>query len=188
MIHPTRRFPVSTPLKRLRRAVLAAGLLAGGLAAAVAQSSTLSKDDQEFLQSAYQGGLYEIQIGQYAAASAGDPKVKAFGQQMATDHAALNQKVADLAQKKGLTLDTQPNALNETKIKAATVLSGGAFDQTYVPLMIQAHKNDIQAFEKEEAATADADIKAAIQGALPTLRHHLHMIRQVKASESGASS
>ena len=176
-----------TSLHRLRfakLAVLAAALVAGGAATAQAQASSLSKDDEAFLQSAYQGGLYEIQIGQYAAANGSDPKVKEFGQQMVADHTALNQKVADLAKKKGVTLETQPNAGNEAKIKAATVLSGGAFDKTYLPLMVHDHKNDIKDFKKEAAATSDADIKAAIADALPTLHHHLKMAESDKAALS----
>ncbi len=152
---------------------------------AMAQTSPLSKADQDFLQSAYQGGLYEIEIGKYAAASGADAKVKAFGQHMVDDHTALNQKVADLAQKKGVALDMQPNTGNEAKIKTATVLSGGAFDKTYLPLMIHDHKNDIEDFKKEEATTSDPDIKAAIKDALPTLHHHLKMAEEDKAALSG---
>jgi putative membrane protein len=163
---------------------LAAAFLAGGAVVATAQTSSLSKDDQAFLQSAYQGGLYEIEIGKYAAENGSDPKVKAFGQQMVTDHTALNQKVADLAQKKGVTLDMEPNAMNATKIKSATTLSGTAFDKTYLPLMIHDHKNDIKEFDKEAATTSDPDIKAAIHEALPTLHQHLKMAEEDKAALS----
>lgn len=165
---------------------LAAVFLAGSLAfASAAQGGgSLSKDDEAFLRSAYQGGLYEIEIGKYAAQNGSDAKVKEFGQKMVTDHTALNEKVAALAQKKGVTLDMQPNAMNAAKIKSATVLSGGAFDKTYLPMMVHDHKNDIQEFEKEAASTSDPDIKAAIQDALPTLREHLKMAEEDRAALS----
>ena len=146
------------------------------------QSSSVSKDDVSFLKDAYQGGLYEIEVGKYAASNGKSDVVKQFGQKMVDDHGALNQTLADLAQKEGVTLDTTPSALTTTKIKTATVLSGAAFDKTYVPMAIHDHKSDIKAFRTECDTTSNADIKAAVTKALPTLKHHLMMAKQAKAT------
>ncbi|SDU05713.1 putative membrane protein [Verrucomicrobium sp. GAS474] len=150
--------------------------------ASAAQSTSLSKADISFLKEAYQGGLYEVEVGKYAAANGKASVVRDFGQQMATDHTALNDKLAAVASKNGVTLDTEPTALTTTKIKTATVLSGTPFDKTYARMAVHDHKSDIKAFEKIAAETSNPELKAAVKDALPTLRHHLMMAKSAKAT------
>lgn len=166
--------------------VLVMALYSGATSIATAQTAPLSKDDTAFLKDAYQGGLFEIEVGKYAATNGNADVAKQFGQHMVTDHTGLNQKLADLAQKNGLTLDTEASTATSVKIKTASTLSGTAFDKTYLPLMVHDHKSDIKAFQKEASTTSNADIKSAIQDALPTLRAHLKMAQQAETTVSSS--
>ena len=69
--------------------------------------SKADDDEAMFIKTAALGGLMEVQGGQYAAKNAADPKVKAFGEKMVTDHSKANAEIAALAKKYQLILPTE---------------------------------------------------------------------------------
>ena len=54
-------------------------------------------DDSKFLNEAASGGLLEVRLGSFIQQSATDDSVKAFGQQMVTDHSKVNDELRALA-------------------------------------------------------------------------------------------
>jgi putative membrane protein len=145
------------------------------LAAEDANTSNLSKQDKHFLMEAAQGGMMEVQLGQYAAQHAENADVKAFGQRMVTDHSAANAKVADLAKDKGLSVPTKLDKKMQKKVDKLTDKQGKDFDKAYMEAMLRDHHEDIEAFEKEAKSGDDAQVKQLANDILPTLKEHLRM-------------
>ena len=52
-------------------------------------------------------------------------------------------------------------------------MSGSDLDRAYMTGMVEDHKNDIAAFQKEAESGKDADVKAFAQQTLPILQTHL---------------
>lgn len=171
--------------KLARIGLFALGLCLAGAPALSHAATSLSHGDVSFLKKASQGGIYEVQVGTYAGKNGGSYAVRSLGRMMAKDHAALNAKVGDWAQSQGVTLATEPGVVTEAKIKLATQSTGKDFDASAVPTIIKAHQDDIAAFEKEASATQNPELKALVEGALPTLRHHLEMAQEAKAKIDG---
>ena len=167
--------------KLVRIGLFALGLCFVGAPALSHADTSLSHGDVSFLKKASQGGIYEVQVGTYAGRNGGCYGVRSLGRMMAKDHAALNAKVGAWAQSQGVTLSTDPSLVTEAKIKLATQSTGKDFDASVVPTVIKAHQDDIAAFEKEAGETKNPELKALVEDALPTLRHHLHMAQDVKA-------
>jgi putative membrane protein len=178
-----------------RSIVFAAILAAVSLpaAAAVAQSAaprpdvqvdpkttTLAKQDREFIDDAAQGGLYEVKAGQLAQQKAQADDVKQFGKRMVDDHTAVNGRLQQLAQQKGVSLPQQLDKKHQDRIDSLAKKTGPDFDKSYVSDMVDDHKKDVDAFEKASKDAKDADLKSFAASTLPTLREHLTQVQALK--------
>ncbi|MGI9086200.1 MAG: DUF4142 domain-containing protein [Chthoniobacterales bacterium] len=142
----------------------------------------VSGGDLAFMNDAAPGGLAEVELGRLAAERATSPQVKQFAQQMIEDHSMAGKKLEQLAQLKKVELPPGilPQA-KQTKEKLSK-LSGENFDREYVQAMVQAHEKDVAGFEAVSKNATDADVKAFAAATLPTLQHHLEMIRALAQS------
>ncbi len=138
--------------------------------------------DLAFMNDAAPGGLAEVELGRMATERAASAEIKQFAQQMVTDHSNVGEKLKTLAQQKTVTLPTEilPQA-KQTKEKLVK-LSGHEFDQAYVRAMVEMHEKDVAAFDGVAKNGTDADVKAFAAETLPTLKHHLQMIREMAKS------
>src|SRR3954453_6181141 len=62
--------------------------------------------DRKFMDTAAQGGMAEVELGQLAQQNAQSQQVKDFGQRMVTDHSKANDQLKQLAAQKGVSLPT----------------------------------------------------------------------------------
>jgi putative membrane protein len=67
-------------------------------------------------------------------------------------------------------------------------LSGKAFDREFLKTMISDHTRDISEFERVANQATNPDIKQFASEALPTLRDHLKMARDLAAGKSSAKT
>jgi putative membrane protein len=180
-------------------------LLVGGVAVAVsltpslvsAQSSPnmdagsqkmMKSPDAKFAMMAAQGGMAEVQMGQLAAQKATNPDVKAFGQKMVDDHTQANDKLKSVASEEGMTLPTSINGKMQAEYSRLQNLSGSAFDQAYVKMMVKDHEEDVKEFQKEANSGSDPKIKSFASETLPTLQGHLNSIKAIQSQMSGGGS
>src|SRR4051794_40661247 len=143
------------------------------------QAGSLSSDDREFLTTAAQGGLMEVELGRLAAQKAQNADVKRFGQRMVDDHSKANTELKTLASAKGVTLPTDMNAEGKEEQAKLSKLSGAEFDKEYMSLMVEDHEKDVSEFEKESRDQDDPDVKAFAAKTLPTLQQHLQMAQSI---------
>ena len=135
--------------------------------------------DLAFMNEAAPGGLAEVELGRLAEERAASAEVKAFARQMIADHAKAGEKLKQLAQQKKVVL---PEAIlpkaKQTK-EMLSKLQGAEFDRAYVKAMLEVHLSDVAAFEAVAKNATDADVKAFAGETVPTLKHHLEMIRAI---------
>lgn len=138
--------------------------------------------DLAFMNDAAPGGLAEVELGRLAEERAASAEVKAFARQMIADHAKAGEKLKQLAQQKNVVL---PEAIlpkaKQTK-EMLSKLQGAEFDRAYVKAMLEVHLTDVAAFEAVAKNATDADVKAFAGETVPTLKHHLEMIRTIAKS------
>ncbi len=138
------------------------------------------EDDNEFVVKAASGGLMEVQLGEMAAKKATNSAVKEFGQMMANDHAKVNDELKSLAARKNITIPMVPGEDHMDHMNKMTEKKGTDFDKDYMNLMIDDHKDDVDAFEKAARDAKDPDVRAFASKYVPTLRTHLERARTVK--------
>jgi putative membrane protein len=149
------------------------------LAAAFAATSAAAADaDADFVKAAASGGLMEVELGRHAMEHAESPRVRAFGERMASDHGRSHEALKAVAKREGLAL---PSAMSEEHRKAAdelTKLRGRELDEAYMKAMVEDHEKDVEAF-REQAEQGKSAVDRWAAETLPTLEAHLRQAKSV---------
>jgi putative membrane protein len=144
-------------------------------------STSLSAADQEFVAKAAKTGMAEVQLATNVTQRATSPDVKAFANQMITDHNASNSELTTLAASKGVTppadIDPDKKALDAELAK----LTGPELDRKYMEAMVKDHVAAAAEFEKAAQQLTDPDLKAWAAKTLPTLHAHHHSAEAIVA-------
>lgn len=153
--------------------------------------------DDAFVKKANQGGLAEVKMGELAQQRAQNPEVKEFAQHLVSEHQQANTELQQLAQTKGMKVETEVGGKHKQTIDRLEKANGQEFDKKFMQAVVKEHKNDIKEFKKQAEKGKDADVKNWAQKTLPALEKHLQMAQQLEqkvaksgqgASGSGGSS
>jgi putative membrane protein len=120
----------------------------------------------------------EVQMGKLAQRNGG-PAVQEYGRMLVTDHTEHDQKVQQLAQKKGVDLNnlTDKDALHDQKESRETYQellrkSGKDFDNAFARAMVEDHNKDIKHARAAASSADDNDLRALLNETIPTLEKH----------------
>lgn len=165
----------------------------GGTAAAgqapMAASGSMSKADQKILMSIAQANMAEIEAGKMAQSKSTNDEVKKFAQQMIDDHGNAEKEVEQLAQSKGVTLPTEPDAKHKAMAAKLQAMSGDAFDKAYMSQAgVADHKKVHSMLLSDEKRAKDPDVKAAAAKMAPVVEQHLKSAEQMHSTKSGTTS
>lgn len=136
--------------------------------------------DQKFAEEAASGGMAEVEAGKLAQSKATSGTVKAFAEQMVSDHGRANAQLKQLALSKGITLPTGPGRSQIRALEKAGKLQGADFDREYMKLMVAEHKRTVSLFEKEARNGKDTELKSFASGLLPDLQRHLQRAESIE--------
>jgi predicted outer membrane protein len=162
---------------------------ASGAAGAAASGGTMAKADQKILMDMAQANISEIEAGKLAQSKSQNDQVKAFAQQMIDDHTKALTEVQALAQKKGVTLPTEPDAKHTAMAAKLEKMTGDAFDKAYMSQAgVSDHKKVHAMLVKDEKRAKDADLKALAAKMTPVVEQHLKSAQQMPAPKSGTTS
>jgi putative membrane protein len=150
-------------------------------------ASSLGSDDTAFVKKAAEGGMAEVQMGRLAEQKAANPEVKEFGARMVRDHSKANAELKKLAASKGVELPTSKSFGEDASMAHLKMLSGKSFDDAYIKLMVEDHKEDVADFQKAADSSQDPDVKQWAAKTLPTLQSHLTKIEQIQNDVNGSS-
>jgi putative membrane protein len=137
-------------------------------------------DDCNFIQSAAQGGMTEVKLGELASTSGQRDDVKEFGHKMVKDHTSIDDNLKALAAKKGVTLSDRLDSKHQEIVDKMSALSGSDFDNAYITCMIKDHKQDAKSFKSESSATKDTDVKSFVDTTIPVVQEHLRIASAMK--------
>jgi putative membrane protein len=139
-------------------------------------SGMLSAADEQFVNDAAMGGMYEVEAGQIATNKGTSNHVKMVAQRMVTDHTKANDQLMDIAKREGVTMPATMTTSQKEMISKLNSLQGTDFDKEYLKQQKKAHEETIAKFEKEAKSGSDAEVKQFAAQTLPTLQEHLRMI------------
>jgi putative membrane protein len=136
----------------------------------------------------------DIDAGKLAETKTKSNDVKAFAQQMVTDHTGVNKAATDLAKKLNVTPEDNPTSQSikqggDENIARLKTLSGGSFDKAYIDHEVTYHQSVIDALDKTLIPNAkNEELKALLVKVRPAFVAHLEHARHMQAElpKSGA--
>jgi putative membrane protein len=135
--------------------------------------------NRRFLEKAIEGNYAEIKMGQLAQQSGQNDDVKKYGQMLADDHSAANQKALEAAKSAGVSVPEGPNAKQTSDYEKMAKTTGPKFDQEFARHMIADHQKDIGEYKKAAKQSDAAGEYAKAQ--IPVLQRHLDMARSLSS-------
>ena len=163
---------------------LVAGLLLVPAAGAYAQGV----DDAQIASIVVTANQVDIDAGKLAATQASSAEVKAFGKQMATDHAGVNKQAVALVTKLKVTPEDNPTSKSlaqggEDNVTNLRSLKGAAFDKAYIDHEVVYHQAVLDAVDKTLIPNAkNEELKALLVKVRPAFVAHLEHAKHVQAS------
>ncbi|HEY8461263.1 MAG TPA: DUF4142 domain-containing protein [Blastocatellia bacterium] len=156
-----------------------------GAASPTGSPVALTSFEKDFMTNAARGSMLEVQLGRLAGEKGSSADVKQFGERMVTDHTQLGQRLQQTASNLNFTPEQQLSLEQQNTVSRLEKLSGKAFDREYMKTMVSEHGKDISEFERAANQATNPDIKQFASEALPTLREHERIAREISAKLGG---
>jgi len=151
-----------------------------GAAGQTESSAQLSSGDEKALKDMAQANINEIAAARIALSKAQSSEVKAFAQQMVKDHGDALNKVQTVAQQKGVTLPTEPDAMHKAMATKLESQSGDAFDKLYMENAgTKDHQMVLSKLQSDSTMIKDPDVKALADAHTPVVEQHLKAAEQM---------
>ena len=162
---------------------------AGQSAAGTATGAKLSAGDEKILKDMAMANMAEVEGGKLAQSKSQSSEVKAFAQQMIDDHTANLNEVKALAQARGVTLPTDPDAKHKAMAAKLEKMSGDAFDKAYMKQAgVQDHKTVHAKLVAASKKAKDPEVKALVDKTEPVVAQHLKSAEQMPMAKTGTTS
>jgi putative membrane protein len=152
---------------------------------AAASPAVPAMSTDEFLAKLAAGNKFEIDSSKLAISKSKSETVKAFANQMVTDHgqAAVKMKQAVTDAKVKAPPD-QLDAKHQAIYDDLKKKEGAALDQAYVDAQMKGHVETVAMVEAYAKGGDNARIKAFANDILPTLRSHLDHVKKLQTTKS----
>ncbi|HRO42792.1 MAG TPA: DUF4142 domain-containing protein [Flavipsychrobacter sp.] len=138
--------------------------------------------DEDFLSDAVDATALELKALTLGK-DKGGTEVKTHATHMIADHKQLGSDVAAYIQKKNIVL--QDVDTNENHSDLANTAAGKDFDKAFADKMVSDHEKVIDLFEDAQDDVKDPELKEMISKALPKLKSHLEMSKQMQTKLKG---
>ncbi len=140
----------------------------------------LSAGDEKALKDMAQANINEVAAGKLALSKAESSDVKAFAQKMVDDHGSALTKVQAVAEKKGVTLPTEPDAKHKAMADKLEKASGAEFDKMYMENAgTKDHEMVLSKLKSDAKNIKDADVMALADAHTPVVEQHLKSAEQM---------
>jgi len=133
----------------------------------------------------------DIDYAKLAMSKTKNKQVTDFAQQMITDHSSVSKAVTGLAGKLSLSPEDSETS-NSLKAQAQQMtqklqgLQGKAFERAYIDNEVSYHQAVVNATKTVLVPSAqDAELKSALQGAVPLFEGHLQHAQRVQSAIEG---
>ncbi|GIL41005.1 DUF4142 domain-containing protein [Roseiterribacter gracilis] len=137
--------------------------------------------DVDFVKKAATSDMTEIETSKVAVTKATKPDIKKFAQQMIDDHTKLSTEMGTLAKSKNIPVPPRDSSIDD-KVKKLSALSGADFDKEYLKGQVDGHKDAAKLFHGDGTKLKDADLRAAVAKATPTIDAHLDHVQKLAAA------
>jgi putative membrane protein len=137
--------------------------------------------DTGFITKNISDNIMEIKLAKLGQSKGTGAQVKRAAALMIKDHTAMLNELKRLASKKGI---SQKSYMNSIPSMPTGIAPGTDFDKTWASEMLSMHEAKITELENYISLSADEDIKAAANRALPKIKMHRSMLMKIAGAKS----
>jgi putative membrane protein len=143
-----------------------------------AASPAAAINDAQIAHIAYTAGVIDVTAAKQALAKSHNKAVRAFAEEMARDHAAVNDQALALVKKLGVTPQDNPTSQSLSSDAAAeqkklAALDGAAYDKAYAANEVAFHKTVNGALSGTLIPSAqNAELKSLLETGLKLFQSH----------------
>ena len=172
-------------------AMAGAGGAGGAAAGAAGNLASLSEPDIMAMVGVSNAG--EIATSDVATTKATNASVKAYARKMVTEHRAMQKEADQLATRLNVTPSSPDMATQKTQMgnqmtqQLSATQKGAAFDRQYIDGQVQMHQQTLTELQAMQN-TANADVKALIQKAIPSVQGHLDEATRIQGQLGGTGA
>jgi putative membrane protein len=158
---------------------------------AEAASPAGALSDPEIAHVAVTANAIDVDIARLAQERTTTPEVLAFARTMITDHTAVNERAAALAQRLGVTPVDNPTSRSlqdgaDAARQQLSGLEGAAFDQAYLEREVAYHQAVLDALDETLIPQAsNEELRGLLQEVRPAIAAHLGHAQALRDSTEG---
>jgi putative membrane protein len=168
-----------------KQRLLISGAFAGILLSQAISPAVASVSTQDFIKKASMGGQFEIQSSEMATKTSQNSQVKAFAQEMITDHDQLGEQLTAVMSKNNIPSDPSADNLDrdhQAMIDQLRDKSGKDFDQAYAKEQLKAHEKTVDMFQDYAKHGQNPALKNFAAQSLVMLQKHTTDAKILKKS------
>lgn len=169
--------------KCMKKWILRTGVCLTALAACSkddGRGNEANDTDRNFVTMAALSNNAEVGAGQVAATKGTNALVKAFGQQMATEHTTAQTDLKNRASALGLTAPDTVDAEHKALAARLNTLSGYSFDTAYMNAQIKDHAKTLDVFKTEISGGNNQSIHGFAADYLPHIQMHYNKADSIR--------
>src|SRR4051812_9599845 len=129
--------------------------------------------DSMFVMKAGMGNTAEVQAAQLALTKSTDSSILNFANSMIADHTAAQNSLKSIASNYSLTPPDSVDAAHAQMAIELSLLSGRAFDSSYIHGQVVDHQSTVQLFQTEGTSGNNTNFRNFADTTLPKLKMHL---------------
>lgn len=138
-------------------------------------NAQINEIDRQFMMTAGEAGLANIQMGQLALQRGTSQAVKQFAQAEIAEQTNVKNNLTQIAPRVGVALPTAPGPKYQASLRRLAQLSGQQFDQAYMNEGgVNAHLENAATFQREAAFGQYPDLIRLADSGLPIINQHFN--------------
>jgi len=145
-------------------------------------SPDIMKVDNAFFKNITETNLVEVQSSQLALAQTQDTSLRAYAQQMVSEHTAANSKIAALAAQKHVDLPTELGPDQQKMIDNLKPKTGLDFNKAYIDLQVTLHQHAVDVASDEVVNGSDPEVRTLASNVQDSANRHLRLAQDLQGT------
>ncbi len=151
-------------------------------------SAPLSDADRQLMMQMAMGGMMQLQISQAALPRTTRDDARTLAQGEVEEQTTLSNKLMEIARAKGVSLPAEPAPETRAMMQRMEGLSGAQLDAFYVQNSgVDGHKKLEATMSTVSRTAKDPALKAVADAALPLIRTHMAVSKNIVAGMNGGT-
>lgn len=144
-------------------------------------STKLSAADENLMMMVAKGGMMQLETSKIAAEKGSSPELREYAQAEVQEQTGLSDKLKAIADAKGVTLPSTPDADLQSMLTKMQGMSGAELDKHYMQAhAIGGHEKLDKTMTTVKAQAKDDNLQALARAAHPLVKTHLKVARDME--------